>query len=103
MSKCTTLYFICRSCDITNNEDQNKTDSITEITSDEIQECQFERFTKADLVKPFQEILDEKMERVSIFNENNKTTITSVREAAKYSEISRGPRDFREIMQEARN
>ena len=46
--------------------------------------------------------LGEKIE-ISTFNENNKTTITSVLEAAKYSEISRGPRDFREIMQEARN
>ena len=122
MSKCTTLYFICRSCDITNNEAQTKTDSITEITSDEIQEGQVEKFTKADLVKSFQEILDEKImhmeskvesliesklgekiEEISAFNENNKTTTTSVRKAAKYSQISRGTGDFREIIQEARN
>ena len=44
-----------------------------------------------------------KIEQISTFNENNKTTTTSVCEAGKYSEISRGPRDFRGIMQEARN
>ena len=46
---------------MTNNESQNKTDSIIEITSDEIQEGQVEKFTKADLVKSFQEILDEEI------------------------------------------
>ena len=35
--------------------------------------------------------LGEKIEEISTSNENNMSTITSVREPAKYSEISRGP------------
>ena len=122
MSKCKTLYFICKGCN-----EMSHDDNIKEILADttEVHSVD-EKRNNADLVKslktPFDKKitemesklerlidikLDKKINATNLYNENieeqESVSATTTQENKKYSDIIKGPMDFRQIMQEARN
>ena len=122
MSKCKTLYFICKGCNEISHDD-----NIKEILADttEVHSVD-EKRNNTDLVKSLKTLFDKKitgmeskLERLigtklnkkidatNLYNENIKeqesVSATTTQENKKYSDIIEGPMDFRQIMQEARN
>ena len=120
MSKCKTLYFICKGCN-----EMSHDDNIKEILADTTEvHSVVEKRNNTDLVKSLKTLfdkkitqmesklerlidtkLDKKIDATNLYNikEQESVSATTTQENKKYSDIIKGPMDFRQIMQEARN